>query len=141
MEFTNWTKWQNRNELANNKYPGVYAIALSDMDINGSQFNWIKEIIYIGMTNSNGGLLSRLARFDHTLRGGKGHVGAKHFLLKYPNASELISSLYVAVKSFECDTRINSVKDLLVMGKVAECEYIAFGEYVRRFGYLPELNK
>ena len=40
-------------------------------------FDWIKEIIYIGMTNSKGGLKNRLQQFDNTIAGKTGHGGAQ----------------------------------------------------------------
>lgn len=41
---------------------------------------------------------------------------------------------------FKCDVNSNTVEDLLIMGKVAEYEYICFAEYRKRFGILPEFN-
>ncbi|GAI07535.1 unnamed protein product, partial [marine sediment metagenome] len=104
-------------------------------------FDWIREIIYIGMTNSKGGLKGRLRQFDNTICGkGNNHSGAKKVRDKYKDYEKLIKCLYVAVYPFKCDVNSNAVEDLLIMGKVTEYEYICFAEYVKRFGMLPEFN-
>jgi len=140
MNFSNWTHWQDRNKLDNLKYPGIYILSYTQNNISGGSFNWIKDIIYIGMTNSKGGLKSRLQQFENTIAGKKGHGGAERVMYKHSNYNTLISDLYVSVRPFECDITSNNVKDLLVMGKVAEFEYICFAEYVKRFKCLPEFN-
>src|SRR5262245_5557493 len=60
MRFSNWVKFDQRDELRNLNYPGVYAIAISPRNIAGAQFRWIKEISYVGSTNPVGGLRGRL---------------------------------------------------------------------------------
>ena len=140
MKFSNWIKWPDRNKLNDLQYPGVYAISYNETDINNNSFDWIREIIYIGMTNSKGGLKSRLKQFENTIFGKEVHGGAKRVRYKYNNYDKLIKYLYVAVRPFKCDVTSNKEKDLLIMGEVAEYEYICFAEYVKRFGMLPEFN-
>lgn len=55
MKFSNWIKWSNRNKLNDLQYPGVYAISYNENDISNNSFDWIREIIYLGMTNSEKG--------------------------------------------------------------------------------------
>jgi len=74
--FSQWSRCQDRNTLPDLQYPGVYAIALSNDDISGKPFSWRPEIIYFGMTNSKGGLKSRLRQFENTIIGKNGHGGA-----------------------------------------------------------------
>jgi len=50
-------------------YPGVYALSVSMKDISGKEFDWLKEIIYFGMTNASHGLRARLKQFDNTIIG------------------------------------------------------------------------
>ena len=140
MNFSKWTNWQNRNQLDNLKYPGIYVLAFSDIDISGRLFKWKENIIYIGMTNSKGGLKSRLRQFENTIIGKTGHGGALRVLYKHNDYKELVRSLYVSVHPFECKVNSNEAQDLLVMGKVAEFEYICFAEYAKRFSHLPEFN-
>lgn len=141
MKFSNWIKWSDRNNLNNLQYPGVYTISYNEHNINNNSFAWIREIIYVGMTNSKGGLKRRLGQFDYTICSkGNNHGGAKRVRYKYKDYDKLIKYLYVAVHPFKCDVTSNKEKDLLIMGKVAGYEYICFAEYVKRFGMLPEFN-
>ncbi|PKP55844.1 hypothetical protein CVT91_14535 [Candidatus Atribacteria bacterium HGW-Atribacteria-1] len=140
MKFSNWIKWSNRNKLNDLQYPGVYVISKNEDDIDNNSFTWIREIIYIGMTNSKRGLKRRLRQFDNTIFGKEGHGGAKRVRYKYKDYGKLIKCLYVAICSFKCDVNSNKEKDLLIMGKVTEYEYICLSEYVKRFSMLPEFN-
>ncbi len=140
MPFSKWIKWSNRNNLSDLKSPGVYAISYSKTNLENNNFDWIKDIIYIGMTNSRGGLQSRLQQFDNTISGKQGHGGAQRVIFKHTNYNKLITNLYVSVFPFSCDVTSNKAEDLLIMGKVAEFEYICFAEYVKRFNHLPEFN-
>ena len=138
--FSNWAKWEGKNSLKNKYYPGVYAIAYSALDLSGKKFSWIKKIVYIGMTNSQNGLNSRLDQFYNGVRGKGGHGGADRFRYKFPDYKKLMKKLYFAICPFICDVTSNSIKDLRIMGKVTEFEYVSFAEYVKRFGELPEFN-
>lgn len=141
MKFSNWSKWADRNKLNDLQYPGTYAISYNKHDISNNSFDWTREIIYIGITNSKRCLKSRLRQFDNTVFGkGNYHSGAKRVRCKYKDYKKLIKHLYVAVRPFKCDVNSNKEKDLLIMGKVAEYEYICFSEYVKRFGMLPKFN-
>ena len=141
MKFSNWIKWSDRNNLNDLQYPGIYAISYNEHDINNNSFDWIREIIYIGMTNSKKGLKRRLRQFDNTICGKRNnHGGAIRVRYKYKDYDKLIKYLYIAVRPFKCDVSSNNEKDLRIMGKVVEYEYICFAEYVKRFGILPEFN-
>ena len=149
-QFSKWAHWTDRNKLEGKKYPGVYAIAISDMNLSGTDFDWIKEIEYIGMTNSEKGLISRLGQFDRTIQGKNGHGGADRFRFHYPEYQPLVGKLYVAVATFPCNVIDSSVLDesdiskttqaLRVMGEVAKFEYDCFANYVEVFKRLPTYN-
>ena len=85
IRFSNWVKFDQRDELKNKSYPGVYAIAISTGNIAGTQLRWIKEISYFRFTNAVGGLSGRLNQFNNTLhdKSGPGHGGAQRFRRKY----------------------------------------------------------
>ena len=69
MQFSNWAKWENRDKkLSNLKHPGIYAIIISEANIEDEPFKLIKEICYFGMTNSIAGLKGRLNQFNNSLR-------------------------------------------------------------------------
>ena len=65
--FTHWQRWTECFSIPQIDLPGVYAIAVSDVDISGSGFSIRLEIRYFGMTVSKGGLASRLSQFHGAL--------------------------------------------------------------------------
>lgn len=138
--FSAWVRWKDRTTLSGLSFPGVYVIAISASDISGTDFAWIPEIVYVGMTNAKGGLKSRLAQFDNAIKGGDQHGGAHRVRYKHPHYSNLAPRLYVSVKFFECDVISNKSSDLRIMGEVAQHEYECFARFVDRFGALPEFN-
>jgi len=139
-QFSEWIKWKQRNKLLNISFPGVYCIAISESDLSGQMFKWIPHISYIGMTNSKGGLKSRLRQFDNTIIGKTGHGGADRFKLKYSNYNELIENLHVSICPFVCDVNSDNPEDLRIMGKVACFEFECIADFVERYGSLPEFN-
>lgn len=139
-QFSKWMRWENRSDLENLKFPGIYCIAISSNKLDGKNFEWIPEINYIGMTNSIKGLEGRLYQFHQTIIGKTGHGGAERFRNKYRNYNEFVNNLYVAVRYFKCDVKSNEPKDLKVMGEVVKFEYDCFAQYVQKFGALPEFN-
>ena len=137
--FTNWVKWEDRNTLVGINYPGIYCIAVSRKSLN--TFSFIPELEYIGMTNSKGGLKSRLRQFDDTIKMKRtNHGGADRFLYQYENYEEVKDNIYVAICSFECDTKNPTPKDLRVMGEVAKCEYDCWAIYIENNGRYPKFN-
>jgi len=138
--FTKWARWKDRAELPGQSYPGVYALAISEADISGKPFSWLASVIYVGMTNARGGLKSRLAQFDRTIKGGDGHGGGRRVRFKHSDYEALTGKLYVAIRPFECDVTSETPADLRVMGEVARYEYECFALFVETFGHLPEFN-
>ena len=139
-EFSNWVKWKDRNGLEGIKLPGVYSIARCDKDISGSSFEWTKDIIYIGMTNSRGGLKSRLQQFENTIAGKQGHGGARRVRYKYRDYEGIVPLLYVSVFPVNCNVLTNLPSDLRAMGDVAKLEYECLAQFVELFEQLPEFN-
>jgi hypothetical protein len=138
--FGNWQRWEDRSQLENLSYPGVYAIAICVADLAGASFSWRPEIVYIGMTNAEAGLKGRLQQFDNTIIGKTGHGGADRVRYKHRNYTTLCKRLYVAVAPFACDVTSNRPRDLRVMGRVARFEYECFAHFATVFGRLPEFN-
>ena len=139
-KFSRWARWAERHSLQDIQYPGVYALAVSGMDLADSRFDWIREIVYFGMTNSGGGLKARLYQFDNTIAGKEGHGGGQRVRYKYRNYDRLTERLFLSLCPIKCDTRSNAPDDLLKMGEVAYVEYYCFAKYARLFGQLPEFN-
>ena len=139
-DFSQWAKWSDRDSLNGIKYPGIYCISISEIDLSGQNFEWIYEIKYIGMTNSKAGLKGRLKQFDNTIIGKTGHGGADRFRFKHENYQDLVDKLYVSVCLFQCDVKSNLPNDLIIMGEVAKAEYECFAIFVEKFRELPEFN-
>ena len=92
------------------------------------------------MTNSRGGLRSRLKQFDNAVNWKEGHGGASRVRYKYKEYSELVPNLYVSVCSVKCNVKYNTPLDLRLMGEVAKFEYECLARFVEKFGRLPEFN-
>jgi hypothetical protein len=140
-QFTLWQKWDSRTSLPNLGCPGIYAIAIHSECLDGKKFDWIKEIVYIGMTNSKGGLKSRLKQFDYVLKGKTGHGGAERFMHDWQEDMKILNSqLYVAVAPHTCNVLTIGQKDLVEMGNVAKAEYEAWAAYAEKYAALPKYN-
>ncbi|GGK53635.1 MULTISPECIES: hypothetical protein [Flavobacteriaceae] len=138
-KFTNWIKWEDRNNLNGINYPGIYCIAVSDKLL--TEFNFIPELEYVGMTNSKGGLKSRLNQFDTTIKKKRtNHGGADRFLYKYQNYDAIKDSIYVAIQSFKCNTKNPLPQDLRIMGEITKCEYDCWAMYIENNGRFPKFN-
>lgn len=139
--FSKWHPWQDRGDISGKTCPGVYVVAISKIDLSGKNFIWMKEIVYVGVTNSVGGLIGRLGNFDETISGRRlHHGGADRVRYKHRNYSSLKKQLFVSIAPFKCDVRSNLPADLKIMGKVVEFEYLCFAQYAQKFGKLPEFN-
>ena len=139
--FSVWKRWNDRNALPDLSYPGVYALCISGVSLSGKPFGWRRGIVYVGMTNSVGGLASRLRQFDETVaRRRRSHGGAESVRFKYRNYARLIQKLFVSVCPFACNVTSHIPRDLRQMGKVAELEYVCLARYARKFGRLSEFN-
>ncbi len=92
------------------------------------------------MTNSGGGLKSRLKQFDNTIIGKSGHGGAERFTYEYKKHKAFAQKLFVSVCPVVCDVKPNSPKDLLLMGEIAWLEYYCFAQYAKKYKKLPKFN-
>jgi hypothetical protein len=139
--FSAWQPWISRSELEHLKYPGVYAVARSELDLTGRPFKLSDFIIYFGMTNSVGGLTGRLRQFDETISGRRlSHGGADRVRYRFPGYNHLARRLYVAVAHFKCSPASSLPADLRKMGEVARFEYLCFAAYAEKFCRLPLFN-
>lgn len=139
-QFTEWHSWGKRGNVKEIHNPGIYVCAISKNNIDGKPFQWIKDVAYIGMTNSVAGLKGRLKQFDNTISGKKGHGGADRVRYKYQDYGKLKGKLFVSVASFKCDVKSNKPSDLRIMGEVTKFEYDCFAHFVELFNSLPEFN-
>lgn len=116
-------------------------MAITSADLGGQPFSWLPQVVYVGMTNSRGGLGQRLYQFDNTIRGREGHGGACRVRYVHRDYDDLVRQLFVAVREFPCDVRSAEPDDLRMMGEVAREEYRCFAEYSERFDGLPQFNR
>ncbi|MBI3611355.1 MAG: hypothetical protein HY204_11750 [Nitrospirae bacterium] len=137
-KFSKWRLWDRRDELRGVDHPGIYAIALSNRDITDEVFEWMKGIIYVGMTVS--GLKGRLDQFNNTIKGRGGHGGAFRVVYKYRNYNKLKKKLYVSVAPFKFDPTSEKPADLRKKGDVVRFEYLCLAQYAERFRRQPEFN-
>lgn len=147
MEFSKWVKWTDRNGLEGINKIGIYSIAVTESDISDSPFQLLREIEYFGMTNSKGGLKSRLQQFDNTLKERLQHGGADRFKRKYFEMygkefyNHIIQNVFVAIWWFNCTSPDeHNYEDLQIMGEVAKSEYDCIAEYLKLHTVLPKFN-
>jgi hypothetical protein len=148
--FTDWVKFESIKDFENLKNPGVYIIAFSeDEDFleRNKSFDFIEEIVYVGMTNSKKGLKGRLYQLykeleneDNKQHHGGGQRMKFKFYQKYSSKEEIFKRLYVSVCHFNCNVESENPEDIRTKGKVAKLEYDCIAEYVKKFKKLPEFN-
>jgi hypothetical protein len=141
-KFSIWTSWKNKNNLSGINYPGIYVIAYTSTNLNGTKFSWHHEIIYIGMTNSKGGLRSRLHQLDRTLKGKiNKHGGADRIKYIHSNYDAFCENAYVTILPVKCDPSKIEPQQLIKMSDVPKYEYLCWAEYIDRYGELPKFNQ
>ncbi|MGV1017979.1 MAG: hypothetical protein ACOYBW_11460 [Fluviibacter phosphoraccumulans] len=145
MKFTNWQRFSDVDSKVISEEKGIYAFAISSTDFSNRVFHIDEEaIVYFGMTNSKGGLRSRLRQFRRALFDkGSGHGGAIRFRYKQSDASlkRLKKQLYFAVCEYKASSNNSYVDELRLMGDVARAEYVAFAKYFESYGRLPKYNE
>ena len=139
--FSPWITWGDRDQCAGCRQPGVYVIAMRSRPRANRKFAWSKDIVYIGMTNSVGGLTARLRQFDQTLAGTLRHGGADRMRFRHRNYARFFKQAYVAIAPFPCSPGSALPRDLRVMGDVAKFEFLCLAAYADKFGDLPKFNK
>jgi hypothetical protein len=144
ISFTAWLLFSGDDAYKQFAWvPGIYAIAYSDEDISGKDFDYIKEIVYFGMTNSKNGLYGRLKQFNNTITSKHAqHGGADRFIFNLDKEDKnWREKLYVSTMPFiHFDVTSNLPRDLNLMGDVAKQEFSCFAKYVERFNKMPRFN-
>jgi hypothetical protein len=138
---TKWFSWEKRNTIPNRNQPAIYYIAYIDKNIEGQAFNYIEEIVYIGMTISKNGLKGRLDQFQKAMFGSEGvHGGAERVRFKYKNAKSFFDNAYVSACIFEISKNRNTADDWRIKGDCVGHEYKSFADYIDKYKKLPEFN-
>lgn len=122
--------WGKRFDIPERHYPGVYVIAISERDLTDVAVRWL-DVVYIGMTQSKGGLTQRWSQFQNSVRGRNGHSGGWAIFNHAGGDSELESKLFVAAMPVKCNPEDPSPSDLRRLGCIAYLEYEAFSKFAR----------
>ncbi len=131
MKFSNWTRWNNRNNLKDRKYPGVYMLAHFNNPPNRAG-ELLHQIIYIGET-CNQTLRERLTQFNTSASlGAEGHSGGCNYFNTY---EEIRDCLYVTVKPVKLHNKLS--RSFFI--RYAERKLLL--EYYCKFKKGPECNK
>jgi hypothetical protein len=126
--------------------PGVYLFAYTSQPMAGRPVR-PRDVFYVGMSNSAGGLRSRFRQFQSSLEGGNGHGPAYRFYEKCAKErpySRLRTKnrFFFAALPVPCESKKSKAtpRDFLLMGKIASLEYEAIARVLRSTGNLPRLN-
>lgn len=136
LKFSPWYTWDDRRNVPQCNVPGIYLLSISckNLALAGYAFDW-SDVSYIGMTNSQQGLLGRWKQFDNSIHGKNGHSGGNSVFSKlgdYKNWEQHWElRLFVAAMPVECNVTKPTDDDLIKMGWVAYLEYEAFAECCR----------
>ena len=135
LKFSKWQTWEQLDKSKDINNPGVYSIAITNKDLVGKKFDF-KDVVYIGMTNSRGGLKQRLNQFKNSLNGKRAHSGGtrtfKEVKIKYKNWSNHKLKLFIAIHcvgTCQVDKKERKPKDLRVMGECVFLEYEALARF------------
>jgi hypothetical protein len=141
LKFGHWHAWENRAEIPNCEYPGVYLLVISNRKLEGEKA-LCKNASYIGMTNSIKGLMGRWYQFHRAILGNRTHSGGSAVFRTHGNYKEWRKKLFVAALPVICDTKKPTASDLKKMGIITYLEYEAFANFRENHARLnkPEFN-
>ena len=149
LNFSKWMSWGKRFEFADRKEPGVYMISITENDLEGKEPRY-EDVVYIGMTTSQGGLLHRWKQFDNSItkgeylkgNGNSGGDSAFKDLGNYKDWQLRNLRLYVCGYALACNTKKTerASDDLIKMGIIRYLEYKALSECKSVTGSEPKYN-
>ena len=159
--FSKWIHINNKDELmrkeelkrAGHYIPGIYAIAYSNNNLSGTEFDYIEDIIYFRMSINKRGLQGRLYELFRTINNkSKGHRGAERMCqeLSKENSSwknniyiSLLPCIYCRVKFISPEGNItdDDCIHLIHIGDITKHEYMCLFEYAKRYNKLPRFCK
>jgi hypothetical protein len=130
LQFSPWYAWDDRRNVPQGNMPGIYLLSISRKNLAGHTADW-SDVSYIGMTNSQQGLLGRWQQFFNSIRGKNGHSGGNTVFRALGPYDNWELQLFVAAMPVECNVTNPTDDDLIKMGWVAYLEYEAFAECCR----------
>ena len=155
--FSKWVHINNKNELiqkeelkrAGHYVPGIYAIAYSNVNLSGKEFDYIEDIVYFGMSINKRGLQGRLYQFFNGIKGKKNsHSGGERMFYELSKENKnwknniyisLLPCIYCSVTFISPKGNITQEDciNLMYMGNIARQEYACLFEYAKRYNKLP----
>jgi hypothetical protein len=139
LKFSPWYKWENKSKYDKKYCPGIYLLAITTKDLEGTKPKWT-DVVYIGRTTSKGGLTSRWQQFASSTRGKGGHSGGYTIYEHLGHYKKWRKTLYVSAMGIKCDVTSQKPNDYRKMGWIAFLEYDAFAKYARAVGGHPKYN-
>lgn len=143
-----WHKLHGRGAFSDPrlKYPGIYLLAFRRAALEGRGIVE-SDVLYVGMSNSSGGVAQRLKQFRDGIEKNGFHSGAMRFYRDHSNGSPFSAvksnkKFYFVALTLPCV----SVKaraqptDFQTMGHVAALEYYVVARVLERTGRTPPLN-
>ena len=152
-------KWENLYEYLDQnkgcKFPGVYILAYTPKDLKKDEKIKHKDVFYVGMSNSQGGVNQRLREFKRAIEGKGSHSGGNRFYREWMKGKPFSQhkgkeKFFVAMVTIPCNVHKNKTKknsktrtpkDLRKMGEVAKLEYDVLSDVLKKTGKEPDLNE
>ena len=141
IRLSKWKRWDRRREHSHLEMPGVYVLAMTRARLAERPFSWRRDIVYVGMTNARLGLAGRLQQFDDTIsRKRTAHGGADRLRFRNHSYASIVRRLFVSIGPVFCDVKSHRPRDLRLMGKVAQFEFICLARYAQKYHAVPRFN-
>jgi len=137
-KFEPWVEWGSKPDI---KYPGIYLIAITSSKLKDKKPDF-KDVVYVGMTNSKGGLSARLKQFDTSIKGKSAHSGGTRIYNDLGDYNQWAKKLFVSTRQIKCNTDklTRGPHDLQNMGKCAALEYEILAEFKEKINKEPKYN-
>ena len=146
LDFSKWYWWEKRSEFPGKTNPGVYAIAITEKDLDNGSFNW-ENVVYIGMSNSRKGLEDRWSFLVCAIKNKPNghHSGGIRIYESRGHYKEWKRvKMFVAAHAVYCNPNKGdnrTPEDIRKKGKVSYLEFEALAQYKEKIGKEPEYNK
>ncbi len=141
LEFSQWYRWEQREEYPLARFPGVYLISITEREDLHGQLPDYKDVVYIGRTLSQKGLANRWYQFFQTLKGKRGHSGAKTIRKELGTYDTWRNKhMYASGLGISCNLVTPTSADYRLMAAVVYLEYEAFARYYEIVGGHPRFN-
>ena len=128
-------------------FPGVYLLAFTAADLEDRVVD-VREVFYVGMSNSTGGVRQRLKQFKTGIEVNDLHSGAMRFYRDYCHgrpfsAANTEQRLFFAALTIQCQSNKSAATpdDMRQMGHVCCLENYAIAHVAEQTGRNPPLNK